>query len=373
MTAYLDYNATAPVRAQVAQAVSEALALGGNASSVHSRGRDARRVVEEAREKVAALLGARPAEVIFTGSGTEANNLALRGVSADHVAVSAVEHDSVLQAAPTAKRLGVDADGRLNLGELESFLSKTDGTAHVSVMAANNETGVLQPIAEVAALVREHYALLHVDAVQAAGKIDISRNAIDADLVTVSAHKLGGPQGVGALIIRDGMDLKPLVKGGGQERSRRAGTENVAGIAGFGVAAELALNELDQTDRITALRDTLETEIKRIAPDARMLGAGAPRLVNTACLIMPDVSAESQIMSLDLAGVMVSAGSACSSGKVTTSHVLSAMGLSLEEANTAIRVSLGWASTEADVDAFLNVWGDLYQRTRKQELEASAA
>ena len=372
MTAYLDYNATAPVRAEVAEAVSKALALGGNASSVHSRGREARRVVEEAREKVAALVGASPAEVIFTGSGTEANNLALSGASAGRVAVSAVEHDSVLRVAPNGIRLGVDADGRVNLTELESFLSD-DGTALISVMAANNETGVMQPIQEAAALLQSHDALLHVDAVQAAGKIDISRDQMDADLMTLSAHKLGGPQGVGALIIRDGMDLEPLVKGGGQERSRRAGTENVAGIAGFGVAAELALNELDQMDRIAALRDRLEIEINKIAPDTRVLGAAGPRLANTSCLTMPGVSAESQVMSLDLAGVMVSAGSACSSGKVTTSHVLTAMGLSEAEANTAIRISLGWASVKEDVDAFLNAWGDLYQRTRKQELEASAA
>lgn len=373
MNAYLDYNATAPLRPEVAQAVSEALAIGGNASSVHSRGREARRVVEEARDKVAALTGASPAEIVFTGSGTEANNLALSGGAYDHVLVSAVEHDSVLKARADAHFLKVTETGMVDLENLDSRLSAQTGTSLVSVMTANNETGVRQPIERIAELTREHGAVLHTDAVQAAGKISLDRAILGVQMISLSAHKLGGPQGVGALIVTDDVALQPLLKGGGQERSRRAGTENVAGIAGFGVAAELALQDLNAGQVTASLRDRLETEILSISPETRIVGHNSERLPNTSCLTMPGVDSETQIMSLDLAGVMVSAGSACSSGKVATSHVLTAMGLSDAEASTAVRVSFGWDSQEQDIDAFVAAWADLYHRTRRSQLEASAA
>jgi cysteine desulfurase len=359
---YLDYNATAPVRPEVAQAVAAALGHTGNPSSVHQAGRAARRLLERARESVAALVGAPPESVVFTSGGTEANNQALQSVSGPKL-VSAIEHDSVLAAAPDAVRIPVDEHGVIDLeklaGQLETFRPEL-----VSVMLANNETGVIQPVHEVAAIARRHGALVHCDAVQAAGKIPIVVKDLDADFVTLSAHKLGGPQGVGALALGPGVEPKALLGGGAQERRWRPGTENLPGIVGFGRACELAIADVDWPARAGALRDRLEAQIRAIAPEARVLGAGAPRLANTSCLTMPGVSNQIQLIELDLAGIAVSAGSACSSGKVGPSHVLAAMGLGPDEAQTAIRISLGWATTEADVDRLVAAWGRLYARTR---------
>ncbi len=358
---YLDYNASAPIRPEAAAALSEALGLTGNASSVHGFGRALRQRIESAREAVAALAGAAPADVIFTSGGTEANNLALRG-DWERVLVSAGEHDSVLQAAPEAVRIPLGPDGVLRLDRLAEELATGGGRTLASVMLANNETGVIQPIRRVAELVHEAGALLHCDAVQAAGKIPVDMAALGADLLSLSAHKLGGPQGVGALVVREGIDLPALLRGGGQERRRRAGTENAAAIAGFGVAADAALEELDRAAGLAALRDALEARVRALAPETRIFGAEAPRLANTSCITMPGVGAETQVMALDLAGVAVSAGSACSSGKVTVSHVLQAMGAAPEEAATAIRVSFGWGSVPADVDRFIAAWSELYRR-----------
>ncbi len=362
---YLDYNATAPVRPQAADAVARALATVGNPSSVHGFGRAARRLMEDARERVAALVGARPDEVIFTSGGTEANALALGGTRAARVLVSAVEHDSVLRNAPKAEVLPVDRDGVVDLAALADRLARgAGGTILLSLMLANNETGVVQPVAEAAALARRHGALVHCDAVQAAGKIPVDMRALGVDLMTLSAHKLGGPQGCGALVLRDGIELAPLLKGGGQERGRRAGTENVPGLAGFGAAAEAAAADLAKgaAGCVAALRDRLEVGVRSIAPHAVVHGAGAPRLPNTSCIGLRGVAAETQMMSLDLTGVAVSSGAACSSGKVRASHVLAAMGLAPEEAGSAIRVSLGWRSTAKDVDGFLAAWGSLARR-----------
>lgn len=373
---YLDYNATAPIRPEAAAALQAALAAPGNASSVHGFGRAARKRVETARAQVAALVGAAPAQVIFTGSGTEANNLALNAVPAGDAArilVSAGEHDSVLAAAPRAERIPLASDGRVDLERLAALLEAGPRASLVSVMLANNETGVIQPLAEVARLARAQGALLHCDAVQAAGKVALDMAALDADLLSLSAHKLGGPQGVGALVVRDGITLRPLLRGGGQERRQRAGTENVAGIAGFGAAAAMARRDLDQSAGLARLRDHLEAEVRALCPTVTVHGAAAPRLPNTACLSMPGVAAETQVMALDLAGVAVSAGSACSSGKVQASHVLQAMGVPEAEAGRAIRVSLGWASRAADIGAFVAAWSALYSRRSAQPDAVSPA
>lgn len=359
---YLDYNATVPLRPEALSAMAEAHGLSGNASSVHSFGRSVRRLIETAREQVADLVSADSAQVVFTSGGTESNNLALNGTGRKRLLVSAGEHDSVLKAAPDAEVLPLRADGRVDLAVLEDKLARDSRPALVSVMLANNETGVIQPIAEVAVLAHEHGGLVHCDAVQAAGKVAVAMPDLSVDLLSLSAHKLGGPTGVGALVVREGVALRPLLKGGGQERSRRAGTENVSGIAGFGAAAVVAGETLADHARLTALRDGMERRLADIAPEVTFFGADAPRLPNTSCFALPGMPAETQVMALDLAGVAVSAGSACSSGKVRPSHVLQAMA-AVDKASCAIRVSLGWRSEASHLERFLDAWSALYSRS----------
>jgi cysteine desulfurase len=362
---YLDWNATAPPRAEASAAVADALVRWGNPSSVHRRGRAARQMIEHARETIAALIsGVDPAGMIFVGGGTEANNLALRGTGRDRILVSAVEHDSVIHAAPTAEAIPVDHNGVLRLDALDWLLAADPRPSLVSVMFANNETGVIQPVAEIAALARRYGALFHCDAVQAAGKLPLHMDLIGADLITLSAHKLGGPLGIGALVATRELDLLPLLRGGGQERGRRAGTENLPGIAGFAAAASTAATEIAVYERVAALRDELEARIATLAPGAIVIGASVPRLPNTSALAMPGIPAETQVIALDLDGVMVSAGAACSSGKVGPSHVLAAMGIEPVIAASTIRVSLGWSSCEDDIANFLRAWTALGQRRR---------
>jgi cysteine desulfurase len=369
---YLDWNATAPLRPEAVAAMSEALRRWGNPSSVHRRGRAARQTIERAREAVAALLGdVDPSDVIFVSGGTEANHLALLGAGRERVLVSAVEHDSVRHAVPAAEIIPVGADGIIALDELDRLLSADLRPALVSVMYANNETGVIQPIAEIASIAHRHGAVFHCDAVQAAGKVALEVGPFGTDLVSLSAHKMGGPPGVGALIVTGGVDLTPLLRGGGQEHRRRAGTENLPGIAGFAAAAAAA--DIAAYERVAALRDGLEAEIAAIAPDAVVLGATANRLPNTSAIAMPGVAAETQVVALDLDGVMVSAGAACSSGKVGPSHVLAAMRVDPEIAASTIRVSLGWSSSEAEIDHFLRAWTALYRRCRGLAEGARAA
>ena len=368
---YLDWNATAPLRPQAAAAMSEALRRWGNPSSVHRRGRAARHIVERAREPVAALLGdVDPSAVIFVSGGTEANHLALIGAGRERVLVSAVEHDSVRHAVPAAEIIPVGPEGIVDLDAVDRLLGADLRPALVSVMYANNETGVIQPVAEIAAIARRNGALFHCDAVQAAGKLALEAGAIGADLVTLSAHKIGGPTGIGALVVTGGIELAPLLRGGGQEQRRRAGTENLPGIAGFAAAAAA---EIADYERVAALRDGLEAEIAMTARDAVVLGAAANRLPNTSAIAMPGVAAETQVVALDLDGVMVSAGAACSSGKVGPSHVLAAMGVAPEIAASTIRVSLGWSSSEAEIDHFLRAWTALYRRCRRLAEGARAA
>jgi cysteine desulfurase len=357
VTAYLDHNATTPVRPEAMAAVAAALAEPGNPSSVHGPGRRARARVEAARRALAERLAVAPDRVTFTSGGTEANHLALLGVDGPRL-VSAVEHPSVLDAVPDAARVPVDREGRIDLRALDDLLAR-HRPALVSVMLANNETGVLQPVRAAADLAHARGALLHCDAVQGLGRLPLTLGALGADLLAVSAHKLGGPPGVGALVAREGVEPRPLQRGGGQERRRRAGTENVAGIAGFGAA--LTAPGPDWA-RVARLRDRLEGGVRALRPDAVVAGAGADRLPNTSCILTPGLPAETQLMALDLAGVAAGSGAACSSGKVGPSHVLAAMGVPPDLARCAVRVSMGWSSAEADIDRFLEAWGTLVRR-----------
>jgi cysteine desulfurase len=354
MELYLDANATEPLRPEARESVLAALDLPGNPSSVHGAGRGARRVLDAAREALAARFGGSPADLVLTAGGTEANALAVRGLAGGRrVLVGATEHPAVLAAAPGAAVLPVLADGTLDLAALARAL---DGPpALVCVMAANNETGVLHPLAEVAALCRAAGALLHVDAVQAAGRVEVALGA--ADSLALSGHKLGGPKGAGALLLRPGLAPAPIVAGGGQERGRRGGTEPLPAIAGMAAAAQAATPEA--AARLAALRDAIEAAC--VAQGAIVAGAGAKRLPNTTSLILPGVPAETQVIALDLAGVRVSAGAACSSGKVARSHVLAAMGLG-EAAGCAIRVSLPWNAPEDAAERFVAAWRAMRER-----------
>ena len=354
---YLDYNATAPLRAEAREAALDALDTIGNPSSVHGFGRRARAILETAREEVAALAGVAPRLVTFTSGGTEANHLALNGTGRRRIAVSAVEHPSVLNAASHATVVAVDAMGRVDPGELDRVLAGGDGPALISVMAANNETGVVQPLATIAEVARRHGALLHVDAVQAAGKLPLGD--IDADLLTLSGHKIGGPAGAGALIRKNDIPLAAIVVGGGQEFGLRAGTENLAAIAGFGAAARAGA--MDDVAAWHARRDGLESRVLAATPEAVVVAQAAERLSNTTAVALPGVSAQTLVMAFDLAGIAVSAGSACSSGKVGASHVLLAMGRK-ELAERTLRVSHGWATTDRDIDRFLEAWTTIARR-----------
>jgi cysteine desulfurase len=369
VSAYLDHNATSPLGPAALEAMVEALEAGGNPSSVHRSGRAARARIDKARRQVATLVGALPAEIVFTSGGTEANNLALKGACRRRVLVSAVEHDSVLRAVPTAETVPVDVNGVVDLAALERILAASSDPALVSVMFANNETGVLQPIADVVRLGRAAGALVHCDAVQGAGKASVDMHGLGVDYLSLSAHKFGGPAGVGALVVREGASFRTDRRGGGQESNRRAGTENVAGIAGFGAAAEAALGGL----AVQELRDRLEAALLEIAPRARVFGRGAKRVCNTTCISMPGVKAETQVMAFDLDGVCVSAGAACSSGKVSRSAVLMAMGVDASEAETAVRISCGWNTTSKDIDCLISAWRDLYIRVAYSDISHARA
>jgi cysteine desulfurase len=371
---YLDDNAASPLRPAARAAMLAALDLVGNPSSVHRFGRAARRMIEDARAQVAALVGAPPTGVIFTSGGTESDALAIVGSGRRRAIVSAVEHDAVLAAArglPAHAEVPVDGDGVVDLAAFDRLLGGDASDAIVSVMLANNETGAIQPVAAIAELAHARGALVHCDAIAAAGRIACDMTTLGVDMITLSSAKLGGPLGAGALILRRGLDIAPLIAGGGQERRRRGGTENLPGIAGFGAAAAEATVALG-TGGSMALRDKLEAGARARAPGARIFAEKTARIPNTSCLTMPGVSNETQVMALDLAGVAVSAGAACSSGKVSASHVLRAMGVSEAEAATAIRVSFGWRNVDSDVDAFLAVWGDLFARAGRANRGAAA-
>jgi cysteine desulfurase len=358
---YLDYNATQPIKPAALDAMVAAMSAPANASSIHRLGQSARHAVETARIDVAALIGADRGEILFTAGATEANATALRGRA---VFVSAVEHPSVREADPLARIVPVDPDGIIDLAALDRLLAQCDAPALVSLMLVNNETGVIQPVGEAARLAHAHGALMHSDASQAPGRIAVDVKALGVDLLTLSGHKIGGPQGVGALYIRDGVAIAPLLCGGGQENRRRAGTENVAAIVGFAVAARLAAEDLAATLQIAGLRDLMEAQLRSIAPDLAVHGAGAKRVGNTSCLGAPGLSAETALIALDLAGIAVSSGAACSTGSVEPSRVLRAMGVGDKTAREAIRVSLGWATKPSDVQHLVESWSIVYRRAR---------
>lgn len=359
---YLDFNATAPTRPEVIDAVAEAMREGGNASSVHADGRAARARVEKARQHVATLVGADATGVIFTGSGTESNNQALRCDNIERIIVSAVEHESVLQARPDAVVCPVTPEGLVNLDALARLLAESDKSTMVSIMLANNETGIVQPVAEATQLAHNAGALFHCDAVQAAGKIPVDMKALGVDSMALSAHKIGGPQGVGALICKTPSMMPRFVHGGGQESGLRAGTENVPGIVGYGVAAECALAGLSDFGTLADLRDALEERVLAIEPSAIIFGKGLDRLPNTSKFATKGLTSEVQVMGLDLDGASISAGSACSAGRVETPYVLAAMGIPDEIGLCAVRISLGWTTTPADIDGFIAGWQKLHDR-----------
>jgi cysteine desulfurase len=377
---YLDHNATSPLRPESLSAMTHALTVSGNPSSVHANGRAARAIVEEARERVAALAGAKAEQVIFTSGATESNNLALFGAAEGslgdesritRVFVSTIEHNSVLVAADRlAERfpwirvahLPVTTNGVIDLEALRVALREGKGRALVAIMAANNETGMVQPVAEISNLAREAGALLLVDAVPAAGKMTLDFSL--CDYMTLSAHKLGGPQGVGALIVADGAPLAPQLVGGGQQKGLRAGTENLSGIAGFGAAAQSLRDAEGERARLAHLTDHFELALKRAIPEAVVFGEGFKRLCSTTCFAVPGVTAETALIGLDLDGVMMSSGSTCSSGKVAVSHVLLAMGVDEALAACALRASFGWSSTMNDVTAAVASLVKLRERVR---------
>ncbi|MEH2555391.1 cysteine desulfurase [Bradyrhizobium algeriense] len=367
---YLDWNATTPLHPEARQAMAAAWEVAGNPSSVHAEGRQARRLIEDARAAISAAVGARPQDVVFTSGGTEANALALTpglrrgaGEPVRRLLVSAIEHTSVLSGgrfSPDAiGTIRVTGSGLIDTDHLRRLVA-VGPPALVSVMLANNETGALQPVGEVADIVHEAGGLLHVDAIQALGKIPFDIKSMKADLVTLSAHKIGGPKGVGALVLAAEMlGLEPLLRGGGQELGRRAGTENVAGIAAFGAAVRAAMGALDgDTARLRGLRDRLEAGLKQ-TPGVIVFSEDVPRLPNTTLFTVPGLRAETAVIGFDLGGIAVSSGSACSSGKVQPSHVLEAMGYGKELAQGAVRLSLGWSTSEADIDLALQAWRKL--------------
>ena len=372
---YLDHNATSPLRDEAREAMIAAFALVGNASSPHQEGRQARGMIDQARDRIAALCGANARDVIFTSGATEANVLALspsltsQGIGAgqahgfDTLLMLATEHPCVLQGhrfpADRVRLLPVTPEGVIDLDALENQLEELSALGHrvmVSVQAANSETGVIQPISDIAMMVHAKSGLLHCDAVQMAGRLPLDSGTAGADCLALSAHKLGGPQGVGALVLRaGGLTVEaPVLKGGGQERGARAGTENVAGIAGFGAAAAaMSRDIINEAHRLSALRDQIEAGLSKLDPGLVVFGGDAPRLPNTLAFAGSDHTAEMSLMRLDLAGVALSSGSACSSGKVKSSHVLAAMGVDGTLARRALRISLGWSTSSEDVIQFM--------------------
>lgn len=366
---YLDYNATTPLRPQVLEHMTELMRHPHNPSSAHFYGREGRKYIENARATIAEAVNCFTNEVIFTASGTEANNTVLKAEGARHVIISSVEHSSIIKTVPDADRIPVDAQGMVQLDALEAMLAKEKRPALVSVMLANNETGAIQPVVDVVKLCRQFENVrVHTDAAQALGKIPVDFSALGVDMMTLSAHKMGGPQGAAALVVRNDLPIKPLLTGGGQELGRRAGTENVAAIAGFARAVEIAAGDGEQLCRLRGWLNAMEEDLLAHCPQAVVFSKQVERLPNTTAITMPGVTAETQLMSFDLAGVAISAGSACSSGRIEASHVAKAMGFK-KEAGSAIRISGGWNTVEEDIRKMAEAWKTLYDRagTRAKE------
>lgn len=365
MSTYLDYNATALMRPEVRNLVIEVMNGVGNASSVHNFGRTARKYIEDAREQVAKICGTEPTQITFTSGATESINTVLNAYKDKRVLISAIEHPAVLECAPQAEHIPVTTDGIVDMDAYKALLNEGEPPALVSIMLVNSETGVIQPVAEAAKLAHEKGALFFVDAVQGAGRIDISIDKLGADYMALSAHKMAGPQGVGALITRKGLEVPKFMQGGGQEKNCRAGTHNTAGIAGMGLAAELALKNLPHYETLTKMRDEMEARLRAATNNLTIYGESAPRVGNTCNVGLAGVPAQTQMMALDLDGIAVSSGSACSSGSFKASHVLTAMGANEEDAKSALRISLGWNTTPEDIDAFVESWTRMVKRTQK--------
>lgn len=370
---YLDYNASTPTSDTVKNVVLNAMDLMGNPSSVHYHGRQAKKAVEDARIQVAALAGARARDVVFTSGGTEANNLALFGCPAQSYLLSPIEHEAVLateksltRQGKTVQHLVLNSDGQIDLQDMEEKLKALPSPCLVSVMMVNNEMGLIQDLKPVIDLVRQHGAFIHSDCVQAAGKTPLDIQGLDLDYMSLSGHKIYGPKGVGALVLKATAPLNAQLFGGGQELGRRSGTENVASIAGFGAAALDAMEHIAHQDKIGELRDSLEHQIKAHANEAVIIGEALSRTQNVTCIAMPGTSGETQVMHMDLMGISLSSGSACSSGKVKTSHVIKALGYDDTIANSSIRISLGIHTTEEDVDQLVKAWCQLYDRKKGQ-------
>lgn len=366
---YLDHNATTPVKPQVIQKMSEVMTRGGNASAIHALGREARRDVEQAREAVAALCKVNANQVIFTSGATESNNMIMSSFAGQRIVSCMTEHPSVAAFVEDKDMVPVDDSGLIDMEALDRILSEGEPPALFSLMLVNNETGVIQPVEDVARHVKAKYPgiYVHTDAVQAAGRVAIDFGALQVDYLSLSAHKMGGPQGIGALVFAPGTEPKPLMRGGGQEKRLRAGTENVPAIAGFGVAAELAVTEMPDYQKLDILRDEMEAKLMHHAPDIKIWGLGAPRVSNTMSLCFTDMPAKSQMMNLDLENIGVSSGSACSSGSGKVSRVLTAMGASEDEAKSTLRVSLGWTTSQQDVDHFVESWIKICDRARSKQ------
>ena len=376
---YADYNATAPLRPEAKAAIASALDLAGNPSSVHAEGRRVRALVEGARETVAASIGACRDDIAFTSGGTEAVGSPLRGAlqaTGNAVLVaSAIEHEAVSSLVTGNEAWPTRPDGVVELDWLRHATAKLMGQGYrplVSLMLVNNETGVIQPVAEAAEIVHAAGGLIHCDAIQALGKIEVSIIDLDVDYLSLSAHKMGGPQGVGAFYVKPGAPFRAVQTGGGQEFGRRAGTENVAGIAGFGAAADAAINGIAQYRPLALHRDRMEARLKTVAPTLQVHGGAAPRVAGVSCLGVEGLASETQIMGLDLAGFALSAGSACSSGKVKPSRVLTAMGLSDTAARSSVRASFGWNSAPSEFEALAEAWIKMAARARPQLVNSNA-
>lgn len=371
---YLDYNATTPIRPEVISLMAEIMGTVGNASSVHGFGRIARRSIEKARDQVGTLARCNAAQVIFTSGATESNNAVLKAFAGQRILISSIEHAAVCEAVPEAECIPVHTSGLVNMDKLEEMLRLEPAPALLSIIMVNNETGVIQPVAEIARLAKRirPQIFVHTDAVQAAGRLPLDFPALNVDYMSLSAHKMGGPQGVGALIAAPGAKPAKLLHGGGQEKRQRAGTENVAGIAGFGLSTEIAMNTLENYEKIREWRDKAEEKLLHHAPGLKIFGREAPRVANTISMAMAGMPAETQLMNLDLAGFAVSSGSACSSGTFNPSRILKAMGATNQQAVCALRVSMGWNTQEEDIDAFVDCWIQIYDRM-KSKIESAEA
>lgn len=368
---YLDYNATTPILPEALTAAVDALQHVGISTSTHKPGKETRQMIEAAREQVAKLVNGSFEGVIFTSGATEANNLFLKGVKTKRWIISGIEHSSMLKPVPEAELVPVSKDGVIDLNALEDMLKKDASPTLVSIMLVNNETGVIQPVREAAQIAHKYGAIMHTDAVAAAGKIQIDMQELGVDFLTLSGHKMGAPAGAGALVMAGCTQITPQIAGGTQEKRLRSGTLNTSGVVAMGVAADYATKHIADNQRFALLRDKIENEITKTSKEAVIFGAKAPRVANTTFIGLPGITSDVQMMALDLAGIAVSGGASCGSGTIAPSHVLKAMGVPDNLSNAAIRISLGWKTTEAEIDTFIRHWREMYERVKPRLTSAA--